>query len=288
MAGAGDERNEEYWDNAEAGPGAIAGEGRSEFGREAESNNRLPFDDDSDRLPWLEAEEENLEYQGNDIGRILGFFLLGLVILAALVGGIWWATHRQNDATLVADGSILDEPGQPYKEAPADPGGKTFEGTGDSSFAVSAGKDQPTEVAGDGTEVDPAVAALGKETPVPTTAVTTAAPKPVVTPSRAPVAAASPPPEPAFTPVATSAPAVSTSGVGVQVGAYSNRATAEAGWTRLQQRSSALKGMRYRIVEGQADIGTVFRLQALPGDRGAAQTLCTRLKGDGIACQVKN
>ena len=59
------------------------------------------------------------------------------------------------------------------------------------------------------------------------------------------------------------------------------------GWSRLTQQYSALSGQRYRIVEGKADIGTVFRLQAVPGDAAAAQALCGRLKSAGLACQVK-
>jgi len=45
--------------------------------------------------------------------------------------------------------------------------------------------------------------------------------------------------------------------------------------------------VRYRIVQGQADIGTVYRLQALPGDLATARTLCNGLKADGIACNIK-
>ena len=46
--------------------------------------------------------------------------------------------------------------------------------------------------------------------------------------------------------------------------------------------------MRYRIVEGQADIGKVYRLQALPGGAAVAQSLCRSLKAARIPCQVKN
>jgi cell division protein FtsN len=77
------------------------------------------------------------------------------------------------------------------------------------------------------------------------------------------------------------------SGPGVQVGAYSNRESAEKGWTRLSQQYEALSGVRYRIVEGRADIGTVYRLQAVPGDASAANRLCATLKGAGLSCQVK-
>ena len=39
-------------------------------------------------------------------------------------------------------------------------------------------------------------------------------------------------------------------GVGVQVGAYSSRAAAESGWNLLNRQTDALKGVRYRIMEG--------------------------------------
>jgi hypothetical protein len=41
------------------------------------------------------------------------------------------------------------------------------------------------------------------------------------------------------------------------------------------------------VVEGKADIGTVYRLQALAGDTGAATSLCSHLEADGVKCQVK-
>ena len=41
---------------------------------------------------------------------------------------------------MVADGGVIEAPAQPYKEKPTDPGGKTFQGTGDTSFAVSEGE----------------------------------------------------------------------------------------------------------------------------------------------------
>lgn len=84
-------------------------------------------------------------------------------------------------------------------------------------------------------------------------------------------------------------PAPQVSGVGVQVGAYSNRETAEKGWTTLSQRYAAiLSGVPHRIVEGTADIGTVYRLQAVPGDGAAATRLCEALKAAGLSCQVKH
>lgn len=80
--------------------------------------------------------------------------------------------------------------------------------------------------------------------------------------------------------------AAAAEGVGVQVGAYTSPADAEAGWTRLSS-NEALKGVKHRVVEGSADIGTVYRLQAVAGDLAAANALCSTLKASGIACQVK-
>ena len=45
--------------------------------------------------------------------------------------------------------------------------------------------------------------------------------------------------------------------------------------------------MAHRAVEGKADIGTVYRLQAIAADLGAATALCNKLQGEGLKCQVK-
>lgn len=212
---------------------------------------RLDLDED-ERLPWLESIDDEDEY-GSDNGRLLPFLLGGLVVLAALVGGIWWATHRDAGNQLQADGSVIEAPKTPYKEAPKDPGGKTFAGTGDTSYAVSAGQTRTPKL-DHGGEV-------------------------LVGGGEAPKAGEKPGDKPALAP----------SGVGVQVGAYTSLATAETGWTRLSsQHDAVLSGVKHRVVEGKADIGTVYRLQAMAGDAAGANELCSRLKAAGVACQVKN
>jgi hypothetical protein len=222
-----------------------SGEAEAAAGSEAEAQNgRLDLDEE-ERLPWLESVDDDDDY-GNDSGRLVTFLIGGLVVLAALVGGIWWATHRGSGEELQADGSVIEAPKTPYKEAPKDPGGKTFAGTGDTSYAVSAGQTRAPKL-DRGSEV---------------------------------VATAGDPAKPS-TPAPT--------GVGVQIGAYTSLSTAEAGWTRLSsQHGSVLSGVKHRVVEGKADIGTVYRLQALAGDAAGANDLCSRLKAAGVACQVKN
>lgn len=210
-----------------------------------------------DSLPWLESDEYEPDEGAVDTARIVGFAAVLLVILAAAVGGVWWYTNRANESEIVADGSTIEAPPGPYKERPADAGGKTFAGTGNVAPGVGEG-----------------VASEGVLAEVPTSAPTIAA---------SPDAA----PRPMITTRSTTETSVEEDGVGVQVGAYGSRATAEAGWATLRRQTTLLNGVRHRVVKGQADIGTVYRLQAVADDLAAARALCEALKNDGLACQVK-
>ena len=238
-------------------------------------DDQLAFDDDNDRLPWLDSDDDD-QSEGSDGGRVLGLVILGLIALATIVGGIWWSTHRRPDPTLVADGSTIAAPSEAYKQAPKDPGGKTFDGTGNTAFAVSEGQTRPAKLGEGSAPVAPppggAAVKPGFDAIKP----------PVTFASASPAASAS-----GHVAANAGAIAATVSGPAVQVGAYSTHASAEAAWTRLSQQYSALSGQRHQTVEGKADIGTVFRLQALPGDAGAAQALCNKLKSAGLACQVK-
>lgn len=240
-----------------------------EGGREGEEWNaedgepleteQLALTDEDDRLPWLEsAEDDDYGYEGTDNSGMLKLVAMGLVALAVLVGAIWWATHRNPDPALVADGSVVPAESTPYKEAPKDPGGKQFDGTGDSSFAVSEGQNRPAQLG----------ASEGAANPAP------------AQPANA---------DPAAKPGVNTAPAAPASGgVGVQVGAFSSKAAAEAGWSKLVgQANGALSGVSHRVIEGTADNGTVYRLQAVAPDAAAANALCGRLKAARIPCQVK-
>ncbi len=219
---------------------------------------------EEERLPWLDSDDDGVPPV--DTGRIVGFAGLSLIALAAIVGGIWWVSHRHSEAQLAAaDGSTIAAPATPYKEAPKSPGGKTFDGTGDTSFAVSQGQTRQAKL-GQGETAPPAGHSAAAKPGVEL------APKP----SASAVAVVRP----------AGAEAVA-SGVGVQVGAFSTQAGAEAAWGRLSARYEALGKLHHRVVEGKADIGTVYRLQAVSPDSGAANALCSGLKAVGLACQVK-
>lgn len=210
---------------------------------------------DTDNLPWLESDAEDEDAGGLDIGQILGFAGGLVVLLAAVVGAVWYVSNRASSADIVADGSVIEAPAGPIKERPENPGGKQFAGTGNMAPLVGEGESREAVVAAPAAPANPA-------------------PKP--SPSASASAAAAP-----------KAPAVDMSGVGIQLAAYSSRARAEQGWTDLARRTEVLNGVKHRVVEGKVDIGTVYRLQAVAGSRAEAERLCAALKADGLDCQIK-
>lgn len=206
----------------------------------------------ADSLPWLESDEDDEDAGGLDAGQIM-MFAAGLVaVLALVVGAVWWFSNRAAGSDAVADGSVIAAPEGPIKQRPDDPGGKTFAGTGNVAPVVGEGGSRPAVVA---------------EKPMPT-------PSAVAKPSVSTV--------PMAVPAAGDVP-----GVGVQLAAYGTRARAEQGWTDIGRRTDALANVKYRVVEGRVDIGTVYRLQAVVGSRAEADRLCGELKADGVDCQVK-
>ncbi|MGG2002804.1 SPOR domain-containing protein [Novosphingobium resinovorum] len=152
---------------------------------------------------------------------------------------------------------VIAAPKAPYKVKPDNPGGEVVEGTGDTSFAVAEGQSRPVQID------------KSDDTPAPGFR-TTAEPAEAKPTDKA------------------SAAAPVVSGVGVQVGAYASKEAAEAGWNTLKTQYEPLGSMSHRVVQGKADIGTVYRLQAVSGDGAAARALCSGMKAAGMSCQVKN
>lgn len=269
MIAMGGEEGRDPWANDPAVDAENVGhEGHPAFGAAHEpAPDRLSLGEE-ERLPWLDSADD-VEYEKQDSGRMAGFVMLGVLSLAALIGGIYWVSHGQSPSAQ-ADGSLIEASKAPYKVEPTNPGGKTFEGTGDASYKVSEGKkpdgSAPVTAAKDAA-ADKAADAKDE--------------------GAKPAAAAPAKPAPAKAAEAAGGNA-GGGGVGVQVGAFSTRASAEAAWSKLVGQYSALSGHNHRVVEGQADIGTVYRLQALAPDAGAASALCKTLQGSGLHCQVKN
>lgn len=216
------------------------------------------------RLPWLEGDDEDLDEERRGLGQGVLLGGLGVVALALIAAAVFWVVNSRPEQPLVADGGVIAAPKAPYKVKPENPGGEVVAGTGDTSFAVAEGQSRSPQIDGRG------------ETPGPGFA-TMAPPA-----AKAEGAGAKPEPKPA---AETSAP---VSGIGVQVGAYASREQAEAGWVTLKSQYEPLGAISHRVVQGKADIGTVYRLQAVPGDGAAARSLCAGMKSAGLSCQVKN
>lgn len=214
------------------------------------NNDGLNFDG-NDRLPWLEtADGSAVEANGSSM-RGAVWAVVGLVLFAAIVGGFYWFNPRQVGGAN-GTGELIVAPKGSYKEKPADAGGKSFEGEGDSAFAASEGQKTGAVLAG---------------------------------PPTGPVAAVQPVPANAMPPVATnSAPA---NGVLVQLGAFGDSAKAEAAWTGLNKRFGFLAGMNRKIAQSNVEGGRmVFRLQAVTANSSEAQQLCAKLKVAGENCLI--
>lgn len=216
---------------------------------------QLALADSEERLPWLESDDD-YEQPGVDTGRIVAFAAVGLLAVILLLGALWWFTGDRTDEELVADGSTIEAPDEPYRTRPEDPGGQQVAGTGQTSFEVGEGQSVEGRIAGSGDvpQVVPGPSIDREQT---------AAVRPSPTPSAA------------------------AGGIGVQVGAYSSREAAETGWSTLSGRIEALHGRNHRVVQGTADSGTIYRLQAVAGTVAEAETLCRSIKSQGGDCQVK-
>ncbi|NQX95530.1 MAG: SPOR domain-containing protein, partial [Erythrobacter sp.] len=189
-------------------------------------------------------------------------------------GLVYFVSNYNRGPVAVPDGSLIEAPEGPYKERPEEAGGKQFVGTGDVAPWVGHGEAPDSRMA------DAAGAGSGDQNLNVTMPAIDGAPT-----AASQVASNSPDPQTAPPPAPT--PPQEVEGVGVQVGAYSSRARAQTGWRTLQRQSSALSGVKNRIIEGQSDGGSVFRLQAVAPTLAEANALCRTLRSQGLDCQVK-
>ena len=224
-----------------------------------------PALDNDDRLPWLEAVEEESGEGGPSALKLIVAVLIGLAAIGGIVGGIFWMGNR--DAAENRAPELIKAPDGPYKVKPDSPGGMTVEGQGETAFDAAQGGTPNASIDTD------AVA----EAPV------TAQPK-----GQAP-AAKEPPllkaPEPSNVPAAkadtTAAPAPAAGGATIQLGAFPSGAAAEKAWKALSGRFAYLAPLSHSVVVAQVNGKTYYRLRASgPGAAG----ICGRLKVAGEQC----
>ena len=220
---------------------------------------------DEDRLPWLEAVEEDSEGGGPSVAKLVTAIVIGLVAIGVIVGGLYWLGNRSSpgDANTV----ITAENGD-YKQRPENPGGTNFSTEGNTSVAASEGQQPRGNLNVNGVAEAPAQPAR----PAP-------APSQTATPAPAP----QPPARPAPAPQQPQRPAPAPSGPAIQLGAFSTPAAANNAWRALAGRFRYLAPLTHSLVAVQAGGRTLHRLRASGPD---SPNVCRRLQAAGEACAI--
>lgn len=233
----------------------------SDDNRANDNDSAAPADED--RLPWLEAVEEDDSGGGPSVAKLVTAIVVGLVAIGVIVGGLYWLGNRGPGAD--ENQIILAEKGD-YKQIPENPGGLNLSGEGNTSVAASEGQqprgnlnvnavaEQPAPPA-----PRPAQPAAGQQTPAPT--------------------------QPARPAPAPQRPAPAAGGPAIQLGAFSTPAAANSAWTALAGRFRYLAPLSHNVVPVQSGGRTLHRLRASGPD---SANVCRRLQAAGEACTIVN
>jgi hypothetical protein len=209
---------------------------------------------DEDRLPWLEAVEEDEDQSGPSVVKLIGAIIIGLAAIALIVGGLFWVANRSRTE---GNGEVIAAPEGDYKVRPDQPGGMNVSGEGGTAAAASAGAEPKGRINTN------AVA----ETPI-------ARPQP--TPQAPPARPQAPPP-------ARPQPAPAGPGGTIQLGAFSTQASATNAWRALSGRFRYLAPLGHSVVPVRSGGRTLYRLRASGTD---AAGICRRLQVAGEDCAV--
>ncbi|HEX8526311.1 SPOR domain-containing protein [Allosphingosinicella sp.] len=203
--------------------------------------------DEGDRLPWLEAVEEDDEQTGPSAVKLIAAVVIGLLAIGLVVGGLFWLGNRGGDES--AEAELIEAPEGAYKVAPENAGGMQVEGQGGTAQAASQGAEPRGNL----------------NMSVPETPVTNGAqPQPA-------------PPQP--TPPAQSA----GPGATIQLGAFSTQAGANSAWAALARRFTYLAPLTHSVVPAQVGGRTLYRLRASGAN---AADICRRLEVAQESCTV--
>ena len=222
-----------------------------------------PALEDEDRLPWLEAVQDDDDKDGPSAGKLIAFVLIGLAAIGLIVGGLFWLGDRS--APVEGEPEVIAAPEGDYKVKPNDPGGMKVDGAGDTAFAASEGADPKGAINVDAVPEAP-VTKAPKAEPAP-------APAP-----EAPAVKAAPAPKPA-----APAPAAAPAGTGgsIQLGAFSSQAGAQNAWKALSGRFKYLAPLSQSVTSTTVGGKTLYRLRA---SGTGAKDLCGRLRVGGETC----
>jgi hypothetical protein len=229
---------------------------------------------EEDRLPWLEAVEEDDEKEGPGAAKLIAFVVIGLVAIGLIVGGLFWMGNR-DAGSQGGEPELIAAPEGDYKVKPTDPGGMKVEGEGDTAFAASAGADPKGKL--NENAMPEAPVARQKAPQIAQNAAT----PPAAAPKAAPAAPKAPEPAPK-----AEAPAPAAGGgATVQLGAFSSQAGANNAWKKMSGRFGYLSPLTHSVTTVTTGGKTLYRLRASGPD---AASLCGRLRVAGESCVAVN
>jgi hypothetical protein len=224
---------------------------------------RAETPEDGDRLPWLEAVDEEEASEGPSPLKLIAAVVIGLVAIGLVVGTLFWLGNRGDGA---ADGEpeLIEAPDGPYRVAPEDRGGMQAEGEGGSAHAASAGQEPQGNLSMRVPERPVAPAPKGQQ--------------PAQQPAQQAQPKAATPAQPA--PQRPAAP-TAASGPTIQLGAFSSQAAAQNAWRALSGRFRYLAPLTHSVIPVQTGGRTLYRLRA--SGAGSAD-ICRRLEVAGESC----
>ena len=243
-----------------------------------DTRDTLPLQDE-DRLPWLEAVDDDADAETISTAKLIGFAIAALVALAVVIGGI---TLLRRDDGPKGDGKLIAAQEGDYKVKPDTPGGMKVEGQGDSSFAASEGAEANGKIDLNARAEAPVKTA---KAPPPKPGFTTGPAKPVAT-AAVPASGGKLVTPPPAKPITNVAVAAAPSGTLVQLGAFGSEAKANEAWTTLAKRFGYLSGLPKSVAAATVNGTQVYRLRASAG--GEAATICGKLKVAGENCLIVN
>ncbi|HLL29848.1 MAG TPA: SPOR domain-containing protein [Allosphingosinicella sp.] len=226
-----------------------------------------PAFDNEDRLPWLEAVEEEDGESGPSALKLIAAVLIGLAVIGGIVGGIFWMSNRDSGTSGAPE--LIKAPEGAYKVKPDSPGGMAVEGQGETAFDAAQGGTPSASIDTGAVAEAPVTAQPKGQAPAEKEPPLLKAPPP----SNVPAAKAETPATPAATPAAA--------GATVQLGAFPSAASAEKAWKAMSGRFSYLAPLSHNVVAAQVNGKTWYRLRASgPG----AANVCGRLRVAGENC----
>ena len=237
---------------------------------------------DEDRLPWLEAVEDEDNEPGVGAGKLIAALIAGLIALGLIVGGVFWLRDRTAGGS--GEGALIAAPEGAYKQPPETPGGMQVAGQGDVAYSASEGADINSAIdltaLPEAPVTEPQTPAAIEPAPAPVPK-----PKPVAIATKTPVPAKPVLVKPIPAPVVPVEAAPSGAGT-IQLGAFSSEAKANAAWKSLSGRFSFLGGLTSSVTPVASGGSTLYRLRA--GAGGDAKGVCAKLRVAGESCVVLN